>query len=224
MFPALVSSAAALLALACLPAAASVITLQTRHSTAAAAPAGSTAQVGQYYANLVEGLLGQPPGAGFCDTTVSAYLALENSGTCGGGNNDIAFKFTVDFGISSAQAGTIAFQVGPDFGKGGAVFLDGALLAASNSDLWWSGNYGAASEVFSLQNIAIGAGNHRLSVYGLEGCCDGLQSAQYRLAGDTGWTTFSSTDALRDVPEPLTAALVLAGLLGMVAVGRKRAG
>ena len=212
---ALATALAALTALASLPAAASVITLQTRHSTAPGAPAGTLEQTGAYYRSLVEGLLLQAPGAGYCDTAPAAYLALENSSACGGSNTDIAFKFTVDFGISDAQAGTISFQVGPDFGKGGAVFLNGALLAASTTDLWWSGNYGAASEIFSLQNIPIGAGNHQLTVYG-------LQSAQYRLAGANGWTTLSTTDELKAVPEPLTAALVLAGLMGMVVAGRKR--
>lgn len=212
----------ALSTLTSLPATASIITLQTRQSTAAAAPAGTPAQMGSYYRNLVEGLLVQAPGAGYCDSTPAAYQALENSIACGGSNTNIAFKFTVDFGINAAQAGSISFQVGPDFGKGGAVFLNGTLLAASNDDLWWGGNYGAASEILSLQNIAIGAGNHRLTVYGVEACCDGLQSAQYRLAGANGWTTLSTTDELKAVPEPLTAALVLAGLVGMVAAGRKR--
>ncbi len=215
-------AAAALTALASLPAAASIITMQTRLSNAPAAPAGTQAQMGSYYQNLIEGLLLQAPGAGYCDTAPAAYLALENSSACGGGNNDIAFKFEVDFGISDAQAGTISFMIGPDFGKGGAVFLNGALLAAANDDRWWSGNYGATSEIFSLQNIAIGTGNHTLSIYGLEGCCDGLQSAKYQLAGNQAWTTFSTTDSLKAVPEPMTAGLVLAGLLAMVMAGRKR--
>ncbi len=214
--------AAALTALASLPAAASVITLQTRHSTAPAAPAGTPAQTGSYYQSLIEGLLLQALGAGYCDTRPAAFLALENSIACHGSNTDIAFKFTVDFGISQGQAGSISFKIGPDFGKGGAVFLNGQLLAASNDDLWWAGNYDAASEVVSLHNIAIGAGNHQLIVYGLEACCDGLQSAQYRLDTSKNWSTLSTSDTLKAVPEPLTAALVLAGLVGMVAMGRKR--
>ncbi len=211
---------AALTALATLPAAASVITMQTRHSTAAAAPAGTMAHMGGYYRNLVEGLLVQAPTAGYCDTSPAAYLALENSAACGGGNENIAFKFEVGFGISSA--GTISFQVGPDFGKGGAVFLNGALLAAANDDRWWEGNYAKTSEIFSLQNIAIGVGNHTLSVYGLEGCCDGLQSAKFSLNGNPNWTTFSRTDNLNAVPEPMSAALVLAGLAGMAVATRRR--
>ncbi len=222
MKPFSLALALALTTLASLPAAASVITLQTRQSTAAAAPAGTPAQMGSYYQNLVEGLLLQAPSAGYCDTMPAAYLALENSSNCAGSNTDIAFKFTVDFGISAAQAGSISFQVGPDFGKGGAVFLNGALLAASKDDLWWGGNYGASTEILSLHNIAIGAGNHRLAIYGLEACCDGLQSAQYRLGGTKTWAPLSTTDELKAVPEPLTAALVLAGLLGMVVAGRKR--
>lgn len=221
----ILAAAAALTVLGSLPAAASVITLQTRFSNAPAAPAGSPAQAGAYYQNLVETLLLQAPGAGYCDTTPAAYVGLENSSACGGGKNDnIAFKFEVNFGISTAQAGAISLQIGPDFGKGGAVFLNGALLAAANDDRWWGNNFGSANEVFSLQNIAISAGNHTLSVYGLESCCDGVQSARYRLAGDRAWVPFSTNDALNAVPEPYTAALVLAGLLAMGVAGRKRKG
>ncbi len=212
---------AALAAVASLPAAASVITMQTRQSAAPAAPAGTMAQVGDYYRNLVEGLVAQAPTAGYCDAAPTAYLALENSSVCGGGNTNIAYKFVIDFGISGSQAGSMSIQIGPDFGKGGAVFLDGSLLAATRDDLWWSGNYGATNEIFALSNIAIGSGNHTLTVYGLEGCCDGLNSARYRLAGDTAWTTFSTRDTLQAVPEPLTAALVLAGLLAMPGARRK---
>lgn len=222
MKPHFLVAAAALSVLASLPAAASIITMQTRHSTAPAAPNGSPASQGSYYQNLVESLLLQAPTAGYCDTTPAAYVGLENSSACQGSNSNIAFKFEVNFGINAAQAGAISLQIGPDFGKGGAVFLNGALLAAANGDRWWANDFGKANEIFSLHNLAISAGNHTLSVYGLEACCDGVQSARYRLAGDSSWTPFSTTDALRGVPEPYTAALVVAGLLAMGIAGRKR--
>lgn len=218
----LLATAAALSALASLPAGASVISMQTRLSNAAAAPAGTMAETGNYYRNLVEGLVAVAPTNGYCDATPAAFLSLENSGVCSGSNNNIAVKFEIDFGISVAQAGSMSIQIGPDFGKGGAVFLDGTLLAATVDDLWWAGNYGAASEIFSFQNIGIAAGNHTLSIYGLEACCDGINSARYQLAGDAAWTTFSVRDSLQAVPEPLTAALVLAGLLAMPFARRTR--
>lgn len=218
----LLATATALTALASLPAAASVVSMQTRLSNAAAAPAGTMAQMGDYYRNLVEGLVTVAPTNGYCDAMPAAYLSLENSSVCAGSNNNIAVKFEVDFGISVAQAGTMSIQIGPDFGKGGAVFLDGTLLAATVDDLWWSGNYGATNEIFSFQNIGVAAGNHTLTVYGLEACCDGINSARYQLAGDAAWTTFSVRDSLQAVPEPLTAALVLAGLLAMPHARRTR--
>ena len=54
-----------LLALACGPAAASLITLQTRASGAAAPALGSDALNGAYYRNTVSSLTGQAPTAGY---------------------------------------------------------------------------------------------------------------------------------------------------------------
>jgi hypothetical protein len=218
----LLAAAAALTVLASLPAGASVVSMHSRASTAPAAPSGTMAQVGDYYQNLVEGLVQSAPTTGYCDATPAAYLSLTNQGVCGGGGNNIAFKFEIDFGINAAQAGLMSVQIGPDFGKGGAVFLDGTLLAATSDDLWWAGNFGATNEIFSFPNIDVAAGNHTLTVYGLEGCCDGINSARYQLAGDTNWTVFSVRDSLQAVPEPLSAALVLVGLLAMPLARRTR--
>jgi hypothetical protein len=70
----------------------------------------------------------------------------------------------------------------------------------------------------------LAAGNHQLSIYGLEGCCDGPQAARFRL-GQGDWSTFATGDALAlrsAVPEPTTPVLVLSALGAAFWVSRRR--
>ncbi|MBY0558165.1 MAG: CCXG family PEP-CTERM protein, partial [Burkholderiaceae bacterium] len=67
---------------------------------------------------------------------------------------------------------------------------------------------------------ALSAGNHTLTIYGLEGCCDGGQQVQFAKAGE-GYQTFTA-DTLAPVPEPETYAMLLGGLAMLGAVARRR--
>ena len=57
-----------------------------------------------------------------------------------------------------------------------ALFLDGVALDFKSNDMWWAGNYNNGSQFLSGSS-ALSAGNHTLSIYGLEGCCDGGETA-----------------------------------------------
>lgn len=221
-------AAAAAMTLAAAPASASVVTMQTRFSTAAMPALGSDAANAAYYRSTIDALLGVAPTPGYCDASPAAFTGLANHTTCGGGTTDLAFGFFVDFGVTATQGANFDLRIGPDFGKGGAVFLDGVLLGVRTDDLWWAGSYGNAAEIFQFSDLVLPAGNHRLAIYGLEACCDGAQQAQYQL-GSSGWNTFARTDALAPqatVPEPASLALVLAALAGTAGVGalRRRGG
>lgn len=89
--------------------------------------------------------------------------------------------------------------------------------------MWWNGSYSNPSQYFDI-TLNLSAGNHTLNIYGLEGCCDGGQQAQFKI-GNGSFTTFSTSDTLAPVPEPETFAMLLAGL-GLVgfAARRKSAG
>ena len=177
---------------------ASTVTVSTGFSNASAQASAAA------YQSVVNTAVATP-GAGYGTTTIASYNNVTNSSLFGSGSN-IAFKSVVNFGVSAADAGTWSFRTGVDFGKGGALFLDGVALDFKSNDMWWAGNY-------------------TLSIYGLESCCDGGQQAQFK-AGNSNFTSFSSTDGLVSaVPEPTTYAMLLIGLglLGFTARRKQQA-
>lgn len=151
---------------------------------------------------------------------VAVYENISNQTVFGGSNANTAFKSSVSFGVSAAQAGAWEIRSGVDFGNGGALFIDGVALDFKTNDMWWAGNYNDASQHFSV-GLNLAAGNHTLNLYGLENCCDGTQQAQFKF-GNAGFTTFGSTDGLiAAVPEPETYAMLLAGL-GLIGFASRR--
>jgi hypothetical protein len=125
----------------------------------------------------------------------------------GGAEANLAEHYQVTFNLSAAS--TVAFRIGPDFGYGGAVFLDHTVVAYTPNDIFWNLSFYFTSQTF-LFSALLSAGSHTIDMYGQEDCCDGPTAGQYSVNGGN-FTPFTSIT-------PLPAALPLfATGLGFVA-------
>ncbi len=187
---------------------ASVIEVETANASSGYLPSAAA-----YLAGVDAALLG----ASYASQMLSSYESVSHQALFGG-NANFAFKSTIEFGL--ATAGSFSVRAGVDFGLGGAMFLDGVAVDFKAHDMWWSGSYADASQIFATAGV-LGAGNHTLTIVGFEGCCDGSQQVQFQQAGGS-WTSFNSNDGLNGVvPEPASVALMLTGM-GLIGLRRRR--
>jgi len=184
---------------------------------------GTAAEYRSHWSTL-EAAYPVPP-AGFGDANIALWSGASNGGLIpGGATTSLAHHFQVDFYLEPGEAGPFWVEIGPDFGLGGAVFLDGTAVAFNNDNLWWAGSWADPNELLSW-NGALGAGSHRLDVYGQEDCCDGGSAGRYSLDG-LSWTFFGSGDELNrptGVPDAGSTGLALTLALSGLAWLNRRA-
>jgi hypothetical protein len=176
----------------------------------------------QDYLTTVSDAVANNATSGYGTASISLYDNISNHGVFGGSKSNIAFESIIKFGV--ATAGSYDFRFGVDFGNGGAVFLDGTALSFNRSDMWWSDSYTNPSQSFQY-TLNLTSGNHTFAIYGLDGCCDGGQQAQFKSSQASDFVTFGANDGMNvaAVPEPETYAMLMAGL-GLIGVVVRRRG
>ncbi|WP_439106553.1 PEP-CTERM sorting domain-containing protein [Congregibacter sp.] len=110
-----------------------------------------------------------------CSEDLQALEDVSYRGTCGGGKRNYGALYT----ITGSLTGGAEFQFGLDWGRGGFTSADSTDAAVDyfNEDIWWSKNWNN-SDVKSY--VLADTGDFSLTLLGFEGCCDGINSAQYR--------------------------------------------
>lgn len=145
--------------------------------------------------------------AGYGCTVLPNYVNRSNGNVFGSAAN-IHFSTMFFLDVPSGQTGTWRFRLGPDYGLGGALYVNSTPLEqAWGSDLWWSADFTDASQILA-GSISLTAGRHLVYAYGSEACCDGTQSMQVdRPGGGTSWIDVSTANLAIVAPSCPVAGL-----------------
>lgn len=155
-------------------------------------------------------------------SAITSTSVANLNGTVPGNNSFVHVR--IEFIVNPVA--NLSFQIAPDAGYGGALYLNGSRIEHEVTDLWWGYNFAASSELLQSGN-----GNYPVSSYVLEGfwaenCCNGQQGGRFSVNGGA-WQDLSvaNLDALNNpaaVPEPGTLALFGLGLMGTAYAYRRR--
>jgi hypothetical protein len=150
---------------------------------------------------------------------ISNYTNIGSNALCGSGNSNLAYLTELSFSL--ADTTDIDFRAGMDWGRGGAVLVDGNMENMRTDDIWWGYNW-ASSDVIET-NLTLSGGTHMLQWIGFENCCNGLSSIQFRVEGgswqalsEANFSQYEGTPAA--VPVPPALALFA---LGLALMGRR---
>lgn len=173
---------------------------------AALADAAPTAAIGKisytshYWPNAVSSSSGmtaawqaaaQNAYGGYCNSGVTPLSldGLSNHTLCGS-NAGIISHVAVPF--STTAAGSWRFQVGPDYGNGSEMLVDGVVVSSRWYDIWSDGNLDNTGQVLD-GTVTLAAGAHTLEIYGAESCCDGPWRARFQLSGASAWSPLQTS-------------------------------
>lgn len=117
--------------------------------------------------------------------------------TCSITTTNNGYYLKVNF--NAVSAGDWEFRLGPDFGRGGVMFLDGQVVASVVDDLWWGYSWNSIHELIQSGPQSLSAGAHTLEIFGFENCCGGLMTLQYKEPG-AQWNNIT-TDNIAGYPD-----------------------
>lgn len=179
-------------------------------------------RAGDTFADL---LLEHQSGSLIRSTVTTGLANISTAVYANGVTTDYSILLTTTFQV--AVAGSYTFQVGTDWGRGGAAAL---IDAASGSviserviadDVWWNNSWTNPDVFTTTSTFAVGD-SVTLAWVGFEGCCGGSTTIRFSVDGGAYQNfTESSFGGFAIVPEPSTGFLFGLGLLGLSWVGRR---
>ncbi len=132
--------------------------------------------------------------SGYEVANLSSLANVSTPQLLNGTSNDNAFHFAYSFSASAAQAaaGPWQFRFGPDFGFGGVMLLDGNVLQANWTDMWWDFVWTNPTQILeNTTGVTVTAGPHLFEVYGFDDCCAGPMEGDVNIGGG-GWQPISN--------------------------------
>lgn len=150
----------------------------------------------------------------YCDQTAIADFTMINSAvTCGSGNSNLDDLVELTFDL--ATDADFRFEIGTDWGRGGAVIVNGALNYITTDDIWWGYNWNNGDVIGN--DLSLTAGLNTIQWIGFEGCCNGSRSIRFSVDGGAYQALTGDNIAAYEataVPGPSTALLLLLGVFG----------
>lgn len=157
---------------------------------------------------------------GYGSTMLSDFTSVANSTaiTSGATTNFILYSLST-FTVTSAEAGTWYFRAGVDFGRGGALYVDGVAIEEQwSTDMWWEETWPTGNGTNILYGSStLSAGQHTLMLMGAENSNGGVMTVQYKPGSSASWTAYSTANLTitsfsqyRDASDP-TVTVVSSG-------------
>ncbi|MEQ1529640.1 MAG: CCXG family PEP-CTERM protein [Methylococcales bacterium] len=144
-------------------------------------------------------------------SAITSQSLADVNGAFGGSQ---AFSYLkIDF---STMASSWDFQIAPDAGFGGALYLDNQLIDHDSSNLWWGYVWSNSSELLASSANIMMAGDHVLEAFWAEDCCNGSMGGRFSVDGGKQWQNLSVANLNQfAIPSPDAAWLIALGLLAL---------
>ena len=121
------------------------------------------------------------------------------------------YDLNVHFSVPETSTGRWSFRLGPDFGRGGAIFIDGVKSAERTTDVFWGYSWDSP-DVMYVNNKDLSPGEHHIEVIGFESCCGGYMTLQYQTGGGA-WQDVSGATLSRPGTWTATGSMGLPRML-----------